>query len=57
MDGLEREALTEVIAHATHSLVARYADTHTLIGVGQTVDLFEAASVEPPKRSTKRSRE
>jgi len=55
-DGLEREVLTEVLAYATNSLLARYADSHTRVAVGQSVDLFEAVSVDSPKRTTKRPR-
>jgi N-formylglutamate amidohydrolase len=55
-DGLERELLTEVLAYATNSLLARYADSHTLVAVGRSVDLFDAVSVDSPKRTTKRAR-
>jgi hypothetical protein len=54
-DGLEREVLTEVLAYATNSLVARYADTHTLAALGRTVELFGGVSVESPRKGTRRS--
>jgi N-formylglutamate amidohydrolase len=55
-DGLEREVLTEVLAYATNSLVARYADTHTLAALGKSVELFGVVSLDSPRRSTKRPR-
>ncbi len=57
VDGVEREVLTEVMAYATNSLVARYADTHTLAALGKSVELFGGVSVDSPRRSTKRPRE
>ncbi len=56
-DGLEREVLTEVLAYATNTLVARYADTHTLAAFGKSVGLFGEGPVESPKKNTKRRRE
>jgi len=56
-DGLEREVLIDVLAYATTSLLARYADSHTLVAVGQSVDLFDAISVASPKRTAKRPRQ
>ena len=56
-DGLEREVLTEVLAYATNTLVARYADTHTLAAFGKSVGLFGEGPVESPKKITKRRRE
>ena len=55
-DGLEREVLTDVLVYAMTSLLSRYADSHTLVAVGQSVDLFDAVAVDSPKRTAKRRR-
>jgi len=57
VDGLEREVLTEVMAYATNSLVARYADTHTLAALGKSVELFPRVAVASLRPSTKRPRQ
>lgn len=55
-DGLEREVLTEVLAHAANTLAARYADTHTLAAFGTSVGLFGEGPNAPPKKSSRRRR-
>jgi hypothetical protein len=55
-DAVEREVLIEVMAYAINSLIARYADTHTLAAFGKSVDLFGGVAVDSPRRSTKRPR-
>jgi N-formylglutamate amidohydrolase len=55
VDGLEREVLTEVLAYATNSLVARYTDTHTLAAFGKSIELFPGVPVESPRKGTRRA--